>query len=310
MPAEVETMFYVRETPWHGLGVRLEEAPSSEEALKASGLDWEVIQVPIQFVYDGKEFPIPNRVANIRSTDLKVLGNVSTDYQVIQNKEAFAFTDALLGEGVVYETAGSLWGGARVWLLARLPNRYKTMGDDIEPYVCVNNSHNGQAGVDVILTPVRVVCQNTLNLALRTAKRRWSVWHTGDPRKRLDEARRTLDIAHRYYETFTEEAERLANIPVNYEEAVKKLLAPMENATPLQQKNAAARQTKLLELLQAPDIKQFENTAWGLLNGVSDFVGHVTNRQDKEAWKRAQLVKAFDGYPLLNEAYAMVMKAA
>ena len=96
MTANVETMFYTRVAPWHGLGVRVESALSSQEALKASGLDWNVIQRPIKTsAYE----PIPGYKANIRDTDNKVLGVVSDRYRVVQNAEAFAFTDALLGEG-------------------------------------------------------------------------------------------------------------------------------------------------------------------------------------------------------------------
>ena len=105
MPSLIESMFFVRDMPWHGLGVRVEEALSSEEVVKVSGLDWEVVQKPIitsDLMY------VPGYKANIRSTDQKVLGVVTDRYKVVQNHEAFKFTDDLLGEGVVYETAGSL----------------------------------------------------------------------------------------------------------------------------------------------------------------------------------------------------------
>ena len=121
MAANVESMFYVRETPWHGLGVRVNEAPASKEALTASGLDWNVIQEPI---YTETEELIKGYKANVRDSDRRVLGVVTDRYKVIQNTEAFAFTDSLLGEGVRYETAGSLQGGRKVWLLAHMPHEY------------------------------------------------------------------------------------------------------------------------------------------------------------------------------------------
>ena len=119
MAANVENMFYVRKTPWHGLGTRVNEALNSKEALTAAGLDWNVIQEPI---YTETEELIEGYKANIRDTDRKVLGVVTDRYKIVQNQEAFAFTDALLGEGVRYETAGSLQGGRKVWLLAHLPH--------------------------------------------------------------------------------------------------------------------------------------------------------------------------------------------
>ena len=96
MAANVESMFYVRQAPWHGLGVRVEAAPSSEEALRLSGLDWNVIQQPIK-TRGGVE--IPGYKANLRDVDNQVLGVVTDRYRVVQNAEAFAFTDALLGRG-------------------------------------------------------------------------------------------------------------------------------------------------------------------------------------------------------------------
>ena len=132
MAANVESMLYVRQAPWHGLGVRVETAPSSEEALRLSGLNWNVIQQPIK-TRGGVE--IPGYKANLRDVDNQVLGVVTDRYRVVQNAEAFAFTDALLGEGVKYETAGSLQNGRKIWLLAKLPDRYIIEGDQVEPYI-------------------------------------------------------------------------------------------------------------------------------------------------------------------------------
>ena len=143
MAADVETMFYVREAPWHGLGTKVAEAPDSEEALDAAGLNWKIIQEPI---YTGTRETITGYKANVRDSDRKVLGVVSDRYKVIQNNEAFAFTDELLGEGVRYETAGSLQGGKKVWLLARLPQEYIISGERISPYLLFLNAHDGSGG--------------------------------------------------------------------------------------------------------------------------------------------------------------------
>ena len=163
MSANVETMFYVREKPWHGLGTLVMEAPASADALVWAGLDWRVIQKEVR-TEDGDW--IAGYKANVRSTDGSVLGIVSDRYKVVQNEDAFRFTDELLGEGVTYETAGSLQYGRKVWMLARMPQRYIIAGDEIEPYLVIMNSHDGSSGVKVAMTPIRVVCQNTLNLAL------------------------------------------------------------------------------------------------------------------------------------------------
>ena len=118
MAANVETMFYTREKPWHGLGIRVAEALTSKEALTKAGLDWHVVQKPLT-TYDGS--PVPGYFANIRDKDDKLLGVVTDRYTVIQNEDAFAFTAGLLGAGVRYETAGSLSEGRRVWILLNFP---------------------------------------------------------------------------------------------------------------------------------------------------------------------------------------------
>ena len=195
MAANVESMFYTRKAPWHGLGVRVEEAPESKEALIQAGLDWKVEQTD---VYAASGERILGYKANIRDIDRSVLGIVGDRYKIVQNEEAFAFTDGLLGEGVKYETAGSLAGGKIVWMLAKLPEKYIISGDAIEPYLVFCNSHDGSGAIRVAMTPVRVVCQNTLNLALKGASRVWSARHTGNVMSRMDEARETLQLANAY----------------------------------------------------------------------------------------------------------------
>ena len=195
MSANVETMFSVRETPWHGLGRIIMDAPASREALELAGLDW---QVESRNIYSGTGAMISGYRANVRSTDNAVLGVVSDRYRIVQNEEAFQFTDDLLGEGVTYETAGSLQGGKKVWMLAKLPEKYIIAGDEVTPYLVFFNSHDGSSGVKVAMTPVRVVCQNTLNLALGTAKRIWTARHTENVLLRVQDARETLQLANSY----------------------------------------------------------------------------------------------------------------
>ena len=196
MAANIESMFWSgRTAPWHGLGIGVENAPASKEALELAGLNWKVEQKPI---YTSSGTLIEGYKANVRDLDQSVLGVVSNRYRIVQNEEAFAFTDKLLGEGVRYETAGSLQGGKRIWLLARLPHEYIIGGEQISPFLVFTNTHDGSGAIKTALTPVRVVCQNTLNLALNTATRSWSMIHTGDVNGKLDEASETLQLANKY----------------------------------------------------------------------------------------------------------------
>ena len=220
MSANVETMFYVREKPWHGLGTMVQEAPTSADALRLAGLDW-TVEARDMWLNGGYE-PIPGYKANVRSSDNKVLGVVSDKYRIVQNADAFAFTDALIGGDVHYETAGSLLDGKKIWLLAKLPDS-EICGDKTEPYVCFSNTHDGSGAVRVCMTPVRVVCNNTLNLALNTAQRAWSVRHVGDISTKLVEAQQCLEMAGKYMDALAERADQMANTTVS-DERLRKIL--------------------------------------------------------------------------------------
>jgi len=307
MPDLVETMFYVRETPWHNLGVRVEEALNSEEALQAASLDWEVIQNPIR---SEAGFPIHGYKANIRNTDNRILGVVTDRYKVVQNKEAFQFTDELLGEGVVYETAGSLQEGRKVWMLARLPQKYQLAGDEVTPYLVFSNSHDGAGGIKVALTPIRVVCQNTLNLALSGAKRSWSAIHAGNINSKLDEAKTTLLLSEFYLVKLATEAENLSNVKVSDKqllEYIEQLLPFPNEPSQLQVNNIKILRHNLRQCFyDAPDLRGMSNNAWRFINAVSDFATHSKPLRQTANYKESLFARTIDGNPLIDKAYELI----
>lgn len=310
MAAEVETMFYVREKPWHGLGTRVMEAPTSKDALILSGLNWKVEQEPIYTEYNEL---IEGYKANIRNTDRKPLGVVSNKYKVIQNDEAFAFTDALLGEGVKYETAGSLKDGKTVWMLARLPHEYIIAGEHICPYLVFSNTHDGSGAVKVAMTPVRVVCNNTLNLCLNTAKRTWSMIHTGDINQKLDEARNTLFLAEKYMAELGKEFENLRNKTLTdkeVEDYIEMLIPLKEDSTPLQEKNVFKLRDDLRKrYYDAPDLKGIGKNAYRFINAVSDFATHASPLRKNGNFQENVFSKTMNGNPLIDTAYKMLCAA-
>ena len=310
MAANVETMFYVRETPWHGLGTRVMEAPSSKEALGLAGLDWKVVQEP---VYTQAEELIEGYKANVRDTDRKVLGVVTNRYRIIQNEEAFGFTDALLGEGVRYETAGSLQGGRKVWLLARLPHEYIISGERISPYLVFSNAHDGSGAVRVALTPIRVVCNNTLNLALSTAKRSWSMMHTGNVQEKLEEAKDTLFRAEAYMDSLGKEFDELRKKKLTDKQVMDyiEILLPMEdNTTPQQRKNISRlREDMGRRYFDAPDLKTVGKNAYRFINAVSDFATHAEPLRKTANYKENIFSRTMEGNPLIDRAYQMVRAA-
>ena len=310
MAANVETMFYVRETPWHGLGTRVMEAPSSKEALGLAGLDWKVVQEP---VYTQAEELIEGYKANVRDSDRKVLGVVTNRYRIIQNEEAFGFTDALLGEGVRYETAGSLQGGRKVWLLARLPHEYIISGERISPYLVFSNAHDGSGAVRVALTPIRVVCNNTLNLALSTAKRSWSMMHTGNVQEKLEEAKDTLFRAETYMDSLGKEFDELRKKKLTDKQVMDyiEILLPMEdNTTPQQRKNISRlREDMGRRYFDAPDLKTVGKNAYRFINAVSDFATHAEPLRKTANYKENIFARTMEGNPMIDKAYQMVKAA-
>lgn len=310
MAATVETMFSTREKPWHGLGTIVANAPASTEALRLAGLDWQVYQQPI-FTNFGE--CISGYRANVRSTDNRVLGVVSDRYKVVQNVEAFEFADELLGEGVRYETAGSLQGGRKIWLLAKLPKAYVMAGDRISSFLVFSNSHDGSGAVRVAITPVRVVCNNTLNLALATAKRSFSMIHVGDIKGKVKMARETLFMADEYMGKLGHELAWLNEKKINYEQVedyINELLPLAKDATEITQKNVKKQRSDMARrYYEAPDLKPLDHTAYRFINAVSDFATHAAPLRRTADYQENLFSRTIGGNPMIDKAYQLVTAA-
>lgn len=215
MAHEVESMFYAGRVPWHGLGIGVEDAITSDEALRLSGLDWEVTTEPV-LTGGVVRREIPGYQCVIRTRDEVPLGVVGERYVPIQNKDAFSFMDSVLQSGQAkYETAGSLRGGRRVWMLATLPGEIRVGKDDItKKFLLLVNSHDGSTALRMLMTPVRVVCSNTLRFAMQNHEGDGvSIRHTRSATQRVQEAQRTLGLANSFYDNFEKVAQRLVASP-------------------------------------------------------------------------------------------------
>ena len=310
MSANVETMFYVRTAPWHGLGTRVLEAPTSSAALSLAGLDWSVIQKPLLTV-DG--IPVPGFKANLRETDNQILGVVTDRYKVVQNRDAFAFTDELLGEGVTYETAGSLQNGRRTWILAKLPQRYIISGDEITPYLVFMNSHDGTGAIKAAMTPIRVVCQNTLNLALSTAKRSWSTIHTGNIHGKVQDARNTLLYAGRYMAELGKTIDKLNQQKISDRQVLEYIdaLFPMqEGISEIQEKNILKMKEDMkIRYFDAPDLEHVGKNAYRFINAVSDFATHARPLRERSNYRESLFGRTVDGNAMIDKAFELVKAA-
>lgn len=310
MAACVETMFYTREKPWHGLGTLVVESPTSEDALHLAGLDWKVEQEEVRTQFNEI---IPGYKANIRNTDRKVLGVVTDRYKVIQNTEAFAFTDELLGEGVRYETAGALQDGRKIWLLAHLPQEYIIGGERISPYLVFSNTHDGSGSVKVAITPIRVVCNNTLNLALKTAERSFAMIHTGDIKEKMKDAKDTLFMAEKYMQELGKEFEELRKKKLldSEVESYIELLLPMDEDNSSQQiRNITKLRTDLRSrYYDAPDLSEVGKNAYRFINAVSDFATHGEPLRKTVNYIENIFGRTIEGNPLIDKAYRMMQAA-
>lgn len=317
MSHNVETMFSAgRVVPWHYELTKdatklIQEAPTSAEALRLAGLDWTVEQSP---VYDDNATAIPGYRLNRRSTDQAPLGIVSERYSIVQNVDAFEFTDSLVGEtdnGVVrYETAGSLCGGKRIWLLAKMPTK-KVLDDDVDPYMFFSNSHDGSGAIKVGLTPIRIVCSNTMALALNSAKRSWSTKHVGDMQSKLEEARMCLQLADQYMNGLAIEAERLAEKKL-YKEQIDEILDELfpvdDNASERKKRNVQSMKDDFYIAYFMPDILKFGESAYRAVNAMSDVVTHAEPKRNVASFAENRWGKIMDGHALFDQFVSLVNK--
>jgi phage/plasmid-like protein (TIGR03299 family) len=185
----------VREKPWHGLGQIVQNRMTSQDAIIHSGLDFTVEKRPLYVINDTKRKKVDRHFATCRQDNDEILGIVGSQYQIVQNQEAFQFFDAIVGEGAaIYETAGVLGKGEIIFITAKLPKTIRVQKDVVEQYLFITSSHDGTSSIRAAFTPVRIVCNNTLNLALSRAGHMVNIRHTRNAHKSLIEAHKLMGI--------------------------------------------------------------------------------------------------------------------
>jgi len=191
------SFFSVKEKAWHGLGQIVDQYPTSAEAIKFAGLDYEIEKREI-FANSGDQFTkIPGYFSTVRTDNDAVLGVVGAKYEVMQNADAFTFFDCLVSgaEQIKYETAGALGAGERIFITAKMPEVIRvSRKDEIEKYIFLTTSHDGSGSIMAAFTPVRIVCNNTLNMALNNKTNAIYIKHTANAGQRLQEAGRIIHL--------------------------------------------------------------------------------------------------------------------
>lgn len=301
----VAEAFYALTPAWHGLGAVVQDAPSSEEAIKLAHLEWEVTQQPVytatpQQTLAGQpeQAEIKGYVANVRKDSGDVLGVVSDRYQPVQNVEAFNFCDGLLQDGIIrYESAGAMRGGKVVWLLAQMPQRRDEVadGDQLAPYILFTNSHDGTRAALIMPTSVRVVCMNTLRLALRRGEATaLKIRHTGEIDQKLEAAREAVGLVNKMFDANIDTARKLAARKVQHSEFITYLdkLMPLPDKA---QKRAYNHRTEIRQKIKdnfysdpRQQLSAIRNSAWAAFNAVTQYVDHQADYRGNSATKRAE----------------------
>ena len=310
MKSNEEKLYQNRVTPWEGLGVKVEGTKSSAEAIRKAGLDWTVTKRTLVDKVSGLD--VPRFFATVREQDDKVLGIVSDKrYVICQNIDAFDFTDKLLGEGVTYETAGSLLGGRRIWLLARLDSR-EILGDEVTPYIIFTNAHDGSAGIKAAITPVRALCQNAIDLAFKRADRSWSCTHTGNLQDKLKEAANTLWRVDKYFDVFDKEMNAIVEGAKWDESEVDRYISYLlpinkEDGNRKKANTISLRDELKTRMYYAPDLDRFPIGGYRFINAVSDMVTHTENHNNTAYYRENMFIRTINGNRMIDKAYNIVM---
>jgi phage/plasmid-like protein (TIGR03299 family) len=271
-------MMFTGDPPWHRLGTRLDEPATAREAIEAAGLEYEVELKPLQTT-DGT--PVPLRKAVQRCDNGHVLGVVGNSYVPVQNRQAFGFLDAVVADGGLrYHTAGALGLGERIWLLAKLPGyiRVRNTEDVVDKFLLLSNTHDGSTALRLFFTPVRVVCQNTLNLAeQRSIREGIAIMHKGHLHTKIQDAQRVLGLAIRFYDDAAGRIDLLAGhspTPAQLEAYYKAVYPDPVDADPTRARKTRKTLERLFETGIGLDLPGIKSTTWAAYNAVTEWVDH------------------------------------
>jgi phage/plasmid-like protein (TIGR03299 family) len=300
------SFFSVKEKAWHGLGETVDQYPNSREAIVDAGLDYKVEKTKLftegLLKNEGQVMPVvlvPGYFATMRTDNNAVLGVVGKDYQIVQNRDAFTFFDSIIGsDGIMYETAGALGKGERIFITAKLPGYIKVGNDDlIEKYLFLTTSHDGSGSITAAFTPIRIVCANTLNAAMKNMTNVVKIRHTSNAAERLRTAHKVMGIASRFSDKIGETFNQWVKSPIA-DPQLKKLIeiamAPNKEVLGnLKDGKVNALSTQFLNIVE--DVYEYAlsnptqqlpttmGTLFGAYNAVTGYFQNVRKFQDEEA---------------------------
>tara|TARA_X000001036_G_scaffold13724_3_gene11710 strand:+ start:5233 stop:6183 length:951 start_codon:yes stop_codon:yes gene_type:complete len=271
-------MAYVGELPWHGLGTKVEADITPDQFQKVAGLDW-TVEKQDMFTVNG--IKVPNKQALVRSSDNKVLDTVGSGWNPVQNSDAFDFFQEYVMAGdMEMHTAGSLKDGQLVWALAKTNESFELFkGDVTENYFLFTNPHQFGKAINIRMTPIRVVCNNTLTLSLSTDSDNMV---TVNHRKEFDveEVKEQMGIAREKMEQYKSMAEFLGSKRYSADNVVNYFNEVFGSPTKVDGKEFTSRNAKIAHenLQEQPGANFAEGSWWQAFNSVTHMTDHLQGR--------------------------------
>lgn len=295
------SFYSVKQKAWHNLGHIAQQYETSQQVLQNAGLDFIVEKRGnIHRLPSGKEIVSDTSFFTFRTDTEEILGDqLGGDYRVVQNKEAFAFFDAIAGkDGVFYETAGGLGKGEKIFITAKLPGHIKIGSDDIiEKYLFLTTAHDGKGSIIAAFTPVRIVCNNTLNAALRNCTNTVTIRHTAGATDRLKEAHKVMGMVNKLSPLLEEVFNGWTKIKIKDEEVRRLIQIAMcpnrevldnlrlgkdeENSTAF--KNICNDVFSYAMMSETQQLETTKGTLFGAYNAVTGYFQNTREYKDSEA---------------------------
>lgn len=296
-----------------GFGEVIVNATSYDDVLAQAGLNWTVSAHPVYTEVNGKQIEVPGSNIIVREADEKPLGIVSDKYKIVNNSDAFAFTESIFNsKEIEFIRGGSYRGGSSTWLEAKITGEYSILGDDVDCYLIFMNSHDGTGSVKCMIVPERIVCSNALNIPLRDQSRHWRCVHSGDPMKKIDEAREILLAGSSYMNALNRECEMLQSIKISDSQVmqfINRLFPINDEMSDKQKENQESRRGQLLSVfLSKEDLFEFGSTGYKFISAVADYADHNVGRNTKNSNINRYMYIA-NGSALVDQAYTMILTA-
>jgi len=314
---ETHSLFTTK-TAWHGLGQKVDGAQTSEEAIKLANLDFNVekreLWTPLFSDQTSPMMGVPNKYATVRTDLNNVLGVVGKNYTVLQNKDAFKFVDDLVGsKSAIFESAGVLYNGEKVFLTCKLPEKMVVGNDVAECFFFLHNSHDGSRSVEIAFSTVFIVCENTLNMALKSAKRKQKVKHTSNILTGLFDAAGIMGITRERIQRDQEIFERMAKVNLN-DDQIKKLitLAIYPEKEQINPEDYSKRFENIMEdafeyitANSSQIIPERNGTLWGFVQGVNGLANHKKYKTESD---KLNSIMFGTGFNNTNKAFELAFQ--